>query len=231
MRVWVIGAGASTHPITVDGRAAHAGGQDHPPPGRAQPPVGHQQQRQGDGQRDADRPQGVPGQGRQHGDRRERAVVAEQLVDPGVPGDVGGPGQAGAGVQPADRVARAGAGSGPARRRRTAARWRPRRRRSPARRRSAAGSPSSVTTSPPTRQAEGGQEQEPGEQGPATRLQLHWPPSRALGHPGAGHRRPRRPEPSRAAVRERYGPARRAAWLTYGQWRQPLSQQVPRSHR
>jgi hypothetical protein len=33
------------------------------------------------------------------------------------------------------------------------------------------------------------------------------------------------------AVRERYGPARRARWLTYGQWRQPLSQQLPRSHR
>jgi hypothetical protein len=89
---------------------------------------------------------------------------------------------------------RAGVGSGPARRWRTAATWRRRRRRRPAGRRSAAGSPAA---SPPARRS--------GRRTcPATATRRAGPARSA--HPTASREGP--------AVRERYGPARRAAWLT-----------------
>ncbi len=157
------------------------------------PPVRQQQQRQGDGEQEADRPQAVPGQGGQPGRRRQRAAGLEQLVDPRVPGDVHRPDEAGGGVQPADRVLGPAQGQD---------------------------------------QPDGGEQQPDGALEGAVDQHVggHRPGHQERDHQPAGQAaecgQPQRPGEQRpalgahgvngtgSAVRERYDPASRAAWLT-----------------
>ena len=182
------------------------------PAGRAQPPVRQQQQREGDGQGDADRPeQLVADQDQVLGGRTAAAAPTAGRVDPRVNGDVGRPDQAGGGVQPADRVLGPPQGQDQA----DGGEQQPE---GPSKAPLTIASVVSgrttarVTTRPPSRQPMVASHSDQ-----ASRVRLR-PPMGARG-------------PRAAPVRDRYGPGSRARWLTYGQWRQPLSQQVPRSHR
>jgi hypothetical protein len=68
-------------------------GHHQPPAARPQPPVGQQQERQGDAEGDGHRPAGLPGDHGDLADHGQRPAVDEQRLQPGLEGDDQGPDQ------------------------------------------------------------------------------------------------------------------------------------------
>ena len=88
------------------GGPGDAGGHRPPPAGRAQPPVGQQQQRQGHAEGDGGRPQRLADGRVDLGGQGKRAAAGHQVTRPGLAGHVQRPDQARGRQQPADRVVR-----------------------------------------------------------------------------------------------------------------------------
>jgi hypothetical protein len=72
----------------------HGVGHHQPPAARPQPPVGQQQERQGDAEGDGRRPAGIAEHHGQLAGQGQRPAVQDQLVHPGLEGDDQRPGQA-----------------------------------------------------------------------------------------------------------------------------------------